>query len=186
MGRKQFWGAAAGQNQGVANTKRLVVMRHAKAEPYADTDSARRLTARGREAATAAGRFLAEQGLVPDHALISDAVRTRETWAAVREACGSDAQEEVTEDLYAASPSDVLEAIRMVPDAAATCIYVGHNPTAAHLAAALDDGDADPDVLRGLLAGFSTSALAVFELPGPWSELDEAGARLTHFYPGRS
>ena len=160
------------------------MLRHAKAEPYADTDSARRLTARGRQAATAAGRFLAERGLVPDHALVSSAVRTRETWAAVREACGSDASEEITDDLYAASPDDVLEAVRQVPGTASTCVYVGHNPTAAHLAAALDDGEADPEVLRGLLSGFPPSAAAVFELAVPWDEAGEGVGRLTHFHPG--
>ena len=166
-------------------SKKLIVMRHAKAEPYAETDAARRLTGRGRDAATAAGTRLADLGLVPDHALVSDAVRTRETWAAVREACGADAQEEVNESLYAASPDDVLETIRLVPDAASTCIFVGHNPTAAHLAASLDDGEADPEVLQGLLTGFPPSAMAVFDLHGTWSEVGPAGGRLTHFYAGR-
>ena len=164
--------------------KHLVVMRHAKAEPYADTDAERRLTSRGREAAASAGSVLTELGLTPDHALVSNAVRTRETWSAVREACGSEAQEEVTEDLYAATPDDVLEAVRLVPDAAGTCIYIGHNPTAAHVAAALDDGEADPEVLQGLLTGFPTAAAAVFELPGSWSEVGEGVGRLTHFHPG--
>ena len=160
-------------------------MRHAKAEPYAETDSARRLTARGHQEAAAAGAHLASLGVALDHALVSSATRTRETWDAVREACGADAREEISDPLYAASPTAALETIRLVPEEVTTCIYIGHNPTAAHLAAGLDDGDADPDVLRGLLAGFPTSALAVFELPGPWAELDEAGARLRHFYPGR-
>ena len=161
-------------------------MRHAKAEPYADTDATRDLTARGREEATAAGAHLASLGVTPDHALVSNATRTQETWAAVRESCAAEAREEISDELYAASPAAALEAIRLVPDDATTCIFVGHNPTAAHLAAGLDDGDADPEVLRGLLAGFSTSAFAVFEVPGSWAELDEGGARLLHFYPGRS
>src|SRR5687767_7522834 len=110
-------------------------MRHAKAEPYAETDSARRLTARGREEAAAAGAHLAALGVAPDHALVSSAARTRETWDAVREACGVEAREEINDVLYAASPAAVLEAIQLVPDDAATCIYIGHSPTAAHLAA---------------------------------------------------
>ncbi len=160
-------------------------MRHAKAEPYAETDSARRLTARGREEAVAAGGHLAALGIRPDHALVSSAARTRETWAAVREACQVTPREEISETLYAGSPDVVLDALQQVPDDTRTCIYVGHNPTAAHLAAALDDGEADPEVLRGLLAGFPTSALALFEVPGGWSELTGGCARLTHFYDGR-
>lgn len=164
---------------------RLVVMRHAKAEPYADTDANRPLTARGHDEAGAAGRFLARHGLVPDHALVSSALRTRETWDEVRRACGFSGKEDVSDALYAASPDAVLETVQQLPASASTCIYVGHNPTAAHLAAGLDDGEADPEVLRGLLGGFPTSAMAVFELPGAWAELSEAGARLTHFYDGR-
>jgi phosphohistidine phosphatase len=160
-------------------------MRHAKAEPYAETDSVRRLSGRGRDEATRAGRHLTALGLSPDHALVSSAARTRETWDAVREACGAQAREEITDSLYAASPAAVLETIRLVPDDAETCIYIGHNPTAAHLAVELDDGEADPEVLRGLLAGFATSALAVFAVPGSWSELTAGGARLRHFYAGR-
>ncbi len=159
-------------------------MRHAKAEPYATTDTARRLTDRGRAEAAEAGRHLADLQIIPEHALVSSAERTVETWDAVREACGSSARAEVTDALYAASPADVLEAVRLVPADVAACIYVGHNPTAAHLAAHLDDGEADPEVLRGLLVGFPTSALAVFELSGDWDELAEGAARLTHFYAG--
>ena len=166
-------------------TNRLVVMRHAKAEPYAQTDASRPLTARGHEQAAAAGRFLATHGVVPDHALVSSALRTRQTWEEVRTSCEFSGSEEVTDQLYAASPAAVLETVQLVPPSASTCLYVGHNPTAAHLAAGLDDGEADPEVLRGLLAGFPTSAMAVFEVPGPWAELGEGRARLTHFYDGR-
>ena len=160
-------------------------MRHAKAEPYADTDATRELTARGREEAAAAGAHLASLGVTPDHALVSSATRTQQTWAAVRESCAPDVHEEISDGLYAASPAAALETIRLVPEEATTCIFIGHNPTAAHLAAGLDDGEADPAVLRGLLAGFSTSAFAVFDVPGSWGELSEGGARLQHFYPGR-
>jgi phosphohistidine phosphatase len=173
-----------GENHLVAK-KRLVVMRHAKAEPYAETDAERELTPRGHEAAEAAGRHLAALQTVPDHALVSSAVRTRQTWQAVREGSGSAATEEISEQLYAASPAAVLETLRLVPEETETCLFVGHNPTAAHLAAELDDGEADPEVLRGLLGGFPTCAMAVFEVGGAWSELGEAGARLIHFYPGR-
>src|SRR3954469_13554010 len=119
-------------------------MRHAKAEPYAETDTDRHLTGRGHEEAADAGRHLAGIGLVPGLALVSSAVRTRETWDEVREAVGSTAREEISDHLYGASPAAVLETIQLTPSDVRTCIYIGHNPTAAHLAAALDDGEADP------------------------------------------
>ena len=52
----------------------LVVMRHGKAEPFAAEDHLRRLTERGAREAHGAGQWLADQGLVPTHALVSSAV----------------------------------------------------------------------------------------------------------------
>lgn len=174
-----------GDNSRVGYTRRLAVMRHAKAEPYADTDLGRRLTDRGRGDAAAAGRFLAGLGAVPDFALVSAAARTQETWLEVRRAAGATAREEISEAMYGASADAAIEALRLTPDDAATCLYVGHNPCAAQVAHLLDDGDAEPDVLRGLFEGFPPAAVAVFEVPGAWSELAAAGARLTHFHVGR-
>ena len=67
----------------------MVVMRHAKAEPYASTDLARRLTERGRQQAAAAGARLRELGLVPEHAVVSTAERTRMTWDEIAAATGA-------------------------------------------------------------------------------------------------
>jgi phosphohistidine phosphatase len=176
---------AAGDTSFVGNGKRLVVMRHAKAEPYAETDTDRQLTARGHEDAAAVGSHLAEIGCVPDLVLVSSAVRTVETWEEIRATSGASPREEISDELYGASPAAALETIKSTPDDVSTCLYLGHNPTAAHLAAALDDGEAEPEVLRGLLAGFPTSALAVFEVPAGWADLREGGARLAHFWSPR-
>ncbi len=167
------------------NSRVLVVMRHAKAEGYAENDRDRHLTERGRADAAAAGRHLAEHGVVPDHALVSAAVRAVETWEEVRRASGSEAQPDVSEAMYAASPGSALATLRLVPPEARTVILVGHNPTAGALVHLLDDQEGDPALVAGMLEGFPTSALAVFELPGEWEELAEATARLTHFHVGR-
>ena len=66
----------------------------------------------------------------------------------------------------------------------ASCDFRTAAPTAAHVARLLLDGEGDPEVMRGLLEGFPPAAVAVFELPGDWSELTEAGARLTRFHVG--
>jgi phosphohistidine phosphatase len=168
----------------VSSARTLVVVRHGKAEPYADTDVDRRLTRRGHTEAAAAGAFLAEVGLHPDAALVSSAIRAVETWEHLREAMGADAATP-DEDLYSASASEVLAAVQHLPADTASAVYVGHNPAAGSLAYALNDGEGDPEVVRGLLAGFPTAAVAVFEVPGDWTELEEGGARLLHFHaPG--
>jgi phosphohistidine phosphatase len=163
----------------------LVVVRHAKAEPYAETDHARRLTDRGRADAAAAGAFLTTVGIEPSHALVSDATRTQETWAELRGPLGEGIVEDVSPAYFSASEAEVLEAVRALPPEATCAVFVGHNPTAAHLARLLVDGEGDPEVMRGLLEGFPPAAVAVLELPGDWSELTEAGARLTRFHVGR-
>jgi phosphohistidine phosphatase len=153
----------------------LVLMRHSKAEQTAADgggDNSRRLSDRGRADAAAAGRFLAELGLVPDHALISSSTRTQETWQEVREASGSQAVEEVTAALYGASVDRVVETIRLVDPEAEVVIVVGHNPETEILAAQLSDGAGSDDTELSLREGFPTSALAVYDVPVSWSDID--------------
>ncbi len=65
---------------------RLILLRHGEAHGRSPTgaDMDRELTDRGRAAAGEAGRVLAAAALRPDRALVSPAVRTRQTWAAAR------------------------------------------------------------------------------------------------------
>ena len=60
--------------------RRIVLLRHAKAEWSRESDHERPLAERGRQDAPAAGRRLAHSGTAPDLALCSTATRTRETW----------------------------------------------------------------------------------------------------------
>lgn len=159
----------------------LVVLRHAKAETFALDDAARHLTDRGRADAEARGRWLAEHVGRPDLALVSSAVRTRETWELV--AAGLDGEVEVRHEdaLYGASPDAVLDLVRELPESVGTVVYVGHNPTAASLALLLDDGSASPDAFARLSEGLPTSGVAVYALPGGWADLDAGGATLTSY-----
>ena len=61
--------------------RELILLRHAHAEPGAagQADFDRPLSSQGLAEAEAAGRWLADQGLVPDRVLCSPARRTRET-----------------------------------------------------------------------------------------------------------
>ena len=159
-------------------------MRHAKAEPYAADDHDRSLTRKGAAAAADAGRYLAAAGILPDLALVSSAVRTQQTWEQASAACGAGTRVEASEEMYVATPPLVLEAVRLVPDDVGTVIYVGHNPTLTYLAHLLNNGEGDPEVMGRMLEGFPPAAVAVFELPGRWAELDEGEALLTHFHVG--
>ncbi|MGH3445353.1 MAG: SixA phosphatase family protein [Nocardioidaceae bacterium] len=167
-----------------ATLRRLIVMRHAKAEPYAADDRSRALVARGRAAAIDAGRHLAAIEAVPDHAVVSSAERTSQTWQALAQACGSTAPADFDDTVLTASATVVLERLRQVPAEACTVAFVGHNPVATHLCQLLDDGEGDPDAMRGLLRGFPAAALAVFEVRRPWRELGAETGRLVDFYVG--
>jgi len=165
--------------------RRLIVMRHGKAEPFGDTDHDRVLTGRGRRDAAEAGAHLAQAGVVPDFALVSSAARAVATWAAVAQGSGSSAQVSIDGSVYTGSPDVVLEALRAVPPDAETVIFVGHNPTAAHLAHLLDDGNGEPAAVQRMLQGYSAAAMAVLEIAVPWSELAPETGRVVDFHIGR-
>jgi phosphohistidine phosphatase len=168
----------------VTPPRRLVLVRHAKAEPFASTDQARDLTDRGRRDARAAGSYLREVSVVADHAVVSISQRTRATWEEMEKEMASGAEAVFDESVYAGSTDVVLEALRLVPDAARVVLFVGHQPSIGSLAHLLDDGDGDPGALHSMLHGFPTSSLAVFELEVPWQDLGPETGRLVDFRPG--
>jgi phosphohistidine phosphatase len=174
----------------VTGQRTLIVMRHAKAEPYATTDHARKITERGRVDAVAAGRELAALGVTPDLVVLSTATRVLMTWAEVEGALDGEYEVQSDAAAYAGGVDVVLETLQAVPEDVETLMFVGHNPTVAHLCRLLDDGDGDPDAVSGLLRGFPAGAFVVFDVTLPWGELDVETCRVRAFHaptaePGR-
>jgi phosphohistidine phosphatase len=163
----------------------LVIMRHAKAEPFAAEDRLRRLTDRGRAAAADAGRWAADHGVAPDQALVSPAVRTRETWAAFAAGLGTAVEAVYDASLYSAGTETAMECLRSVEDDVGCAVLVGHNPTVASLVQLLGDGAGDADALRRVSSGYPPASVALFRLPARWQDLDFAGARLEAAYVGQ-
>jgi phosphohistidine phosphatase len=174
------------QQQSEQTPRQLVVMRHATAEPGGETDFARELAQRGWDDAVAAGRWLADGGLVPDGALVSAARRATSTWLALAEGGSFEAEAAYSESLYAAGPETALDLVRETAPEVVSLVVVGHNPTMAYLAQLLDDGSGDPDAAREMAVGFPAGAVAWFEVEGTWAELDLASARLVRFHVGRA
>jgi phosphohistidine phosphatase len=168
---------------------RLVLMRHAQAEPEAATDRARILSPRGRRDARAAGRLLAGRGDTPALALVSTAQRARDTWEAVRDGLDTldtldtmASEPEVWFDraLYDAGPRAVVELLGAVEPGVATVLVVGHNPTMSVVAAALSDGEAEGELEERVSAGLSTAACAAYDVPVAWEDVNARRLRLTH------
>ena len=159
---------------------RLILLRHAKAESEAPSgdDFDRPLAARGRREAQAVGVQLAALGLKPDIALVSPALRTRETWELVEEASPA-ADVRFDPALYNA---EALAIRRLAETAGAgTVIVVAHNPGLQELAVRLlRDGAAPAEFLTRAQRHFPPGAAAVFDI-------DAAGRPVADrlFYPER-
>ena len=167
--------------------RRLVVMRHAKAEAWGESDQGRALEPRGRDDAAAAGRWLAERGFVPDHALVSAAVRTVETWEAVAEAAGWDFEPVLDPGLYAAGPEAALDLIREVPPDTHRRDRDRPQPDGGlPRRSSSTTGPATPAAGAAMAGGYPTSALTVLEFAGAWVELDMASASVVAFHVGRA
>jgi phosphohistidine phosphatase len=160
----------------MADARRLIVMRHAKAVQPAGGpgDAARELRPRGRRDAASAGRWLAAQGLLPDQVLCSPAARARQTWQLVSEQLGPGPQVFDDPRLYDAGVADLLAIIGETQPEVSTLLYVGHNPAAAELAAELTGAEVE----------LPTSALAVISVTGDWPGIAPGtGELLAHWRP---
>ena len=78
-----------------------------------------------------------------------------------------------------------MEVLRGLPEEARQVIFVGHNPAVAQVVHLLDDGNAEPEAIRGVLSGYPVSALTVLEVDGPWSELAPGSGRIVAFHVGK-
>jgi phosphohistidine phosphatase len=149
-------------------TRRLIVMRHAKAgELPGGPDFERALKPRGRTDSEAAGEWLRAGGYRPDLVLCSAARRTRQTWQYVSQALGGEAELSIEQRLYEADASEVIDIIGETA-AVRTLMYVGHNPAAAGVVA----------TLTGSEPHFPTSAIAIIDVMAGWDQLSAGDGEL--------
>ncbi|WP_288026511.1 histidine phosphatase family protein [Arthrobacter sp.] len=165
------------------HNNRLVLLRHAKAAwPLGVEDHERPLAQRGHHEAPLAGRWLLENGIVPDFILCSSALRTRQTCTWVCEQLGDKAPTpKLEQELYAASPRRLLSVVNHVPETVTTLMVITHMPGVQELALTLASRDSDQDAYMNMANGYPTSAFTVLEHAGDWATLDGQDARVTHF-----
>lgn len=153
----------------------LILLRHAHAEPAApgQADVDRPLSPEGLAEAEAAGRWLAEHGLVPDRVLCSPARRTRETLEAVLGVVGF-VEQRLEAGIYEATPG-ALAALADAHREVERLLLVGHNPGLERLLALLHSGQS------GDYRGMPPGSVAVLELPAE-AEVEPGIARLSSFW----
>ena len=159
---------------------KLVIIRHAKAGE-APLDIERPLTDRGQRDAAAVGDWLHAQGVAPDRAVVSPARRATQTWFGVAAHLEHTPEPLLDERIYENTLDLLLDIVTETPDGIRTLALVGHNPAFAALAYELDDGAGDAAARREMHAAFPTSAVAVFDLAGPWSAVEAGTGTLTAF-----
>jgi phosphohistidine phosphatase len=126
----------------------LYILRHAEAEPEANSDAERELTPKGRDQAKKMGRFCREQEIFPELLLTSPLVRAEQTAKLVWKELGEKTKLEIASFLSAG----------MQPEAALTHIgklssrdslmLVGHEPDLSQFIAAVIGGGLDHIRLR--------------------------------------
>ncbi|MFF4395446.1 SixA phosphatase family protein [Streptomyces sp. NPDC001480] len=166
----------------VAEPRRIVLFRHAKADWPQVNDHERPLAERGRMDAAVAGRKLADTGLHLDLALCSTAVRTRETWKLAVHEFPERPKTIYEERVYEASPGELIAVLNEVDDDTRNAIMIGHNPGIHGLAdilAASDENDARERMNR---RGFPAAAFAVLTFTGSWKSLEPGTATLTDYW----
>jgi phosphohistidine phosphatase len=162
-------------------TRRLILIRHAKAESYGDSDARRALTDRGQRDARAIGQVLSKLGVTSGVAFVSTARRAIQTWDLAADELGGQLSTTDDDRIYENTVEDLLAVIREAPTDAQVVVVVGHSPSIHALASGLDDGEGDRDVARAVASEFPTSGVAVLEVTGPWSELAAGSASLVSF-----
>ena len=138
--------------------KTVLLFRHGKSDWDADYDydHNRPLAKRGRKAARAMGRWLAEIGPLPDSIVCSTAMRAKQTLKRAQKAGAWDAPARFTRDLYGAYPSDLLTIIRHEPDTTQALMLIGHEPAWSETIDLFIDDEIDH---------FPTAAMARIDLP---------------------
>jgi phosphohistidine phosphatase len=157
---------------------RLLLLRHAKAEPteYGTPDFDRPLMPRGEAAAKAVGEYMATNRIRPDRVLCSPSLRTRETARLALGQLPHEPELVLPAALYNAETGAYIDTIREFGGGSGTLLVVGHNPATEQATAELTRPSPDS---ASLPASFPTAALAIIDFDlVDWSTLAPRSGRL--------
>ena len=163
------------------DSRLLLLMRHGKAESGSgQPDHERALADRGVRQAQLVGEYLDAQNVQVSRVLVSDAVRTVQTWEAAAGAMpGFDDAVSFHEEIYSGGAADVLALVHGVEAHHPVVLVVGHEPTISTLTTLLAADDSEAGAAAQARIGMPTGATAV--LSGAlqeWRDLEEAALTL--------
>lgn len=166
--------------------RELIILRHAKSdwETGAPSDFDRPLAKRGRRDAPKVGRFLKQQGLVPDYVVSSPAKRAAQTVIAACEEMGVDAKSIHWDPrIYHAGAGTLLDVLNECPENTQRVLIAGHNPGLEILLQNLCNHMIPEQEDYKLLP---TAAVAHLEILSTWKALEGRLARLVSLTRSRS
>lgn len=149
----------------------LVIMRHAKAEPFGEKgDVERRLTDKGLKQAKIVGKGLEELGLKPDQISCSAATRTRQTLDRMLKIFGDDPIVDYRINLYDGGVQSVFDELSHVKPKIRVFMIVGHEPTVSIASQWLASADSDAERLDLLNLGLSPAGVVIMGSNKPFDE----------------
>jgi phosphohistidine phosphatase len=160
---------------------RLWLLRHAKSS-WSDAglpDEDRPLASRGEHAADRMREYLDAEGIHPELALCSSALRTRQTLAKVLPALGTDLEVRIEPAMYTFDADVILDRLGRISSDVHSVLVVGHNPAIEDLATRIADRG---DGLNDLSQKYPTAGLAEIAFTeGTWSMLADRPGELVRF-----
>jgi len=149
----------------------LIIMRHAKAEPFGDKgDSERELTDKGLKQANAVGKGIESLGLVPDQISCSSVTRTRQTLDRMLKTFGDKPIVDYRISLYDGGVQAVFDELAHVKAKNRVFMIVGHEPTVSISAQWLASADSDGERLDLLNLGLSPASIVIMGSNKPFDE----------------
>jgi len=167
-------------------SRELLILRHAKSDwdSGARSDFDRPLAKRGRRDTPRVGRWLNEQGLVPDYVVSSPAERAKQTVIGVCAQMDIPAEDIHWDSrIYHASSGALLDVLNESPPDARRVMIAGHNPGLEILLQNLcaDEIPMPPDYKL-----MPTAAVAHLEITSSWRDLEGRLARFLSLTRSRS
>jgi len=163
------------------DSRLLLLMRHGKAESGSgQPDHERALAARGVTQAQLVGEYLSAQNVQVARVLVSDALRTTQTWeAAASKMPGFDGEVTFHEEIYSGGAAELLALLHEIDARHPVVMVVGHEPTISTLTSLLAEEDSEAGAVAQARIGMPTGAMAV--LSGAltdWRGLEETSLTL--------